>query len=99
MPQLRLGQLVARLDLMAMHQWHDRDGIPTAWDVRAQDEGLLVGVVGVRVPPGPLKRPAREWRGPGGACGEGIPAISWDVTDGPRLDTERVAARGLLCQL
>ena len=55
----RVGQRVARLDLVAVHERDDRDRL-AAGPVGADDERLLVGVVAVRVPPGALEGPAGE---------------------------------------
>ena len=55
----RVGDRVARLDLVAMHERHDRDRLGIGPGIGpAQDERLLVRVRAIGIPPGTLEGPA-----------------------------------------
>ena len=93
-PHRRAGQRVARLDLVTVHERHDRDGLRagrlTGID---DDQRLLVGVLAVRIPPRPVEGPLREGRRPRVPFGEAVPGGLGDGVERPVLGAQG-ASRG-----
>ena len=86
---LGVGQRVGRLDLVAMHQRDDRDGLGAWRGVgRDDDQRLLVGVVGVGVPPRAVECPRVERGRPRVLGGETVPGCRRDVREEAPLSSQ-----------
>ncbi len=94
---VRARALVLGLDLVAVHERHDRDrrraGIAAVGGMDDR-ERLLVGVRAEGVPPGAMKGPAAEGRRPGRARGERVPGHFWDGVERPADGHELGPPRG-----
>ncbi len=89
----RVGDRVARLHLVAMHERHDRDRVGIGRGIGpAQDERLLVRVRAIGIPPGTLEGPAGERGRPRVARGGRVPGLARDIGDRDALDPK--VARG-----
>ncbi len=99
-PHVGRGDRVAQLDLVAVHERDDRDRGSVRRGVGGHDhQGLLVGVVAVGVPPGPVEGPAAERGRPGGPVGERVPGcrvdqVEWSADGAQRRRVRRRAGRG-----
>ena len=99
MADLRGGGGVGGLDLVAVHERHDRDEVARLRPARGtarrgDDEGLVVGALPVGVPPRPLEGPRRERRRPRVAGGEGVPRRAGDRAEGASLDSQGSGGSG-----
>jgi hypothetical protein len=85
---------VVRLHLVAVHERHDRDRRRVVRRrVVHDDQGLVVRVRAVGVPPGPLDGPARERGGPGVRGGQRVPGRLRDGVEGAADGAERLMGR------
>ena len=89
-PDARAPRAVAGLHLVTVHQRDDAHGLRAGCGPgRDHDQGLLVGVRAVAVPPRPMHGPARERGRPGVRVDEGVPLGRFDRVERATLGPQR----------